>query len=589
MIQPKIVYDNQLKKYSLELKQLNKTLVNLSIARVVLFLGFAFAIYLFFTTWQIAVAIAVVGVLSFLGLLSKYTNIKANRDFKKALVQINKDEIKIASGDFYDRSEGLEFQNPKHDYSLDIDLFGRGSFFQFMNRTVISEGRQVLVDSLTSNSITNITQKQEAVKELKEQMQWRQEFCAIASLASPETSAKISIRWLKGYKLFLPKIMRWIPTVFRSVSVLLITLSSLGYVNFSVTIFWFVIGLIITGLYVKKVNNLATNTNTLKNTFKQYAMLLDKIEAKPFASQMLKAQQLKIKSDTKKASAIFKDLSKALAALDNRNNLFVIFFGNGFFLTDIKNSYRVESWIAQHKNKVSDWFDVISFFDAYNTLGNYAFNHPKFVFPEIKTQGAIISARELGHPLLDSAKRVDSDVLINNEQFFIVTGANMAGKSTFLRSISLHIVMANAGLPVCANSSQYRPVKLITSMRSSDSLADDSSYFFSELTRLKFIVDTIKQGPHFIILDEILKGTNSTDKAIGSRKFVEKLVASRATGIIATHDLSLCEITKSLTNVKNYYFDATINDDELQFDYTLKQGICQNMNASFLLKKMQIV
>lgn len=165
----------------------------------------------------------------------------------------------------------------------------------------------------------------------------------------------------------------------------------------------------------------------------------------------------------------------------------------------------------------------------------------------------------------------------------------MAGKSTFLRTISLHIVMANAGLPVCAKTSEYNPVKLVTSMRTSDSLTDDSSYFFSELTRLKFIVDAIKKEPYFIILDEILKGTNSTDKAIGSRKFVEKLVDGNATGIIATHDLSLCEIEKELSDVQNYYFDAQIVNDELFFDYKLKQGVCQNMNASFLLKKMEIV
>jgi DNA mismatch repair ATPase MutS len=126
-------------------------------------------------------------------------------------------------------------------------------------------------------------------------------------------------------------------------------------------------------------------------------------------------------------------------------------------------------------------------------------------------------------------------------------------------------------------------------MRTTDSLTDDESYFFSELKRLRFIVDKIKTDRYFIVLDEILKGTNSTDKAIGSRKFVEKLIASKATGIIATHDLSLCDAATDLPQVKNYYFDAEIIDDELHFDYQFKKGICQNMNASFLLKKMQII
>jgi len=165
----------------------------------------------------------------------------------------------------------------------------------------------------------------------------------------------------------------------------------------------------------------------------------------------------------------------------------------------------------------------------------------------------------------------------------------MAGKSTFLRSVALHIVMANVGLPVCASKAEYMPVKLITSMRTSDSLVEDSSYFFAELTRLKYIVDTIKDTPYFIVLDEILKGTNSVDKAQGSKKFIEKLVASQATGIIATHDLSLCDIEEQLNQVHNYYFDAEIIEDELYFDYKFKKGICEKMNASFLLKKMNII
>ena len=276
-------------------------------------------------------------------------------------------------------------------------------------------------------------------------------------------------------------------------------------------------------------------------------------------------------------------------ALDNRNNLIGAIFGNGYFLTDLRNSYNIEKWIETYGKKVSDWFEVVSFFDAYNTLANYAFNHQEFVFPEILENNVVVKAKNLGHPLLNKEKRVDSDLTINSEQFFIVTGANMAGKSTFLRTVSLHIVMANIGLPVCAKSSQYSPIKLITSMRTTDSLTDESSYFFSELTRLKHIADAIKNEPYFIVLDEILKGTNSTDKATGSRKFVEKLVASHATGIIATHDLSLCDIEDELEDVKNYYFDAEIINNELHFDYTLKQGVCKNMNASFLLKKMDIV
>ena len=300
-------------------------------------------------------------------------------------------------------------------------------------------------------------------------------------------------------------------------------------------------------------------------------------------------RQLGRQTEAKKASVIFKEYSKLLDALDQRNNIIIAVLGNGFFLRDLYQVYKIEKWIATYKDKVEQWFKVIAFFDAQNSLANFAFNHPNYVFPEIKTNSNVIKATNLGHTLLKETQRIDNDFIIKNQQFFIITGANMAGKSTFLRTVSLSIVMANVGLPVCAEHFEYSPIKLITSMRTSDSLVEDESYFFSELKRLKFIVDEIENDDYFIILDEILKGTNSTDKAIGSKKFVQKLVASNSTGIIATHDLSLCEIEKELNEVENYYFDAEIINDELNFDYQLKDGICKNMNASFLLKKMKIV
>ncbi len=589
MKNPATFYKQQIVKHQEDAKALNKKLLGLSTLRLLVFLAFGIAIYFTFKFWQIALLIGIIGTTVFIYLLSKYTDVKHQRDLKKALIHINEDEIKIALGDFHDRDKGLQFQNPKHFYSLDIDLFGKGSFFQFINRTVIKEGTNTLANVLTANNIDNIKLRQETIKELAQKPKWRQQFSAIASLIHIETEAVKIIDWLKNHQSFLPKIMQRLPLVFSIASVGLLCLTLFKILDFSLLGYWLFVGLGITGMYLKKINLLASNTDKVKDTFKQYALLLNLIENEKFSSELLKNKQEYIQQGHKKASKIFSQFSKHLDALDNRNNMISGIFGNGFLLTDLKNSYKVEQWIEQYGKIVKHWFEVVSFFDAYNTLGNYTFNHPQYVFPKIKENGTVINAKNLGHPLLDKIKRVDSDLSINNQEFFIVTGANMAGKSTFLRTVSLHIVMANVGLPVCAESSIYSPVKLITSMRTSDSLTDDSSYFFSELMRLKFIVDEIQKEHYFIILDEILKGTNSTDKAIGSRKFIKKLVASQATGIIATHDLSLCEIEKELDEVKNYYFDAEIINDELFFGYKLKQGICQNMNASFLLKKMDIV
>lgn len=589
MNNPLAYYQKHLKTYKKQAQKLYGHMTMLSVYRLSVFALTGIGIYVGFKNWQVAVVIGIVGIAVFLYLLSKYNDIKSQKQFKEALVTINQDEIEIASGDFHHRDSGLQFQDPHHFYSLDIDLFGRGSFFQFINRTTINEGTQKLADALKANDITGIVSRQEAIKELSSKPKWRQFYSATSRLVVVETPAKQIIHWLQQYQAFLPKILKWLPLGFTLISMLVFALGLFNVIDAIFIGYWLLVGLGISGIYVKKINVLSANTDKVKETFRQYASLLDLIEKESFSSELLKQKQQQIQQQEKKASDIFRELSKALDALDNRNNFLSAIFGNGFFLSDIKNSYHIEQWISHHADKVTDWFEVVSFFDAYNSLGNYVFNHPDFVFPSIEEKGTVIKATDLGHPLLNKNKRVDSNLTIENEQFFIVTGANMAGKSTFLRTVSLHIVMANVGLPVCAQSSSYSPVKLITSMRTTDSLTDDSSYFFSELTRLKYIVDAIQEEPYFIVLDEILKGTNSTDKAIGSRKFVEKLVASNATGIIATHDLSLCEIEKELYQVKNYYFDAEIINDELHFDYTLKTGVCKNMNASFLLKKMNIV
>lgn len=582
-------YKKQVETYKAEVSKLYKQLTGLSTARLLVFFATVAVVYFTFSNWQLALGFSLFGVVAFLYLLSKHTALKTKHSLKKGLVIINEEELKINSGAFFHRNEGLEFQDPLHNYALDIDLFGRGSFFQFIDRTATKTGAIALSNTLKANDISNIEKRQEAIKELSGKPEWRQHFQATANLIKVETKPNQIVKWLHKHKSFLPKALKRLPLVFSIVSILLLVLGVTKFISISFFGYWLLIGLAITGKYLKKINDLAANTDKIRDTFRQYAQLLNAIETETFTSEVLQQKQKEIQLKTKKASAILTDLAKAMDALDNRNNIISAIFGNGYFLTDIKNSYAIEEWIETYHDKVEDWFKVVTFLDANNSLGNYAFNHKQYVYPKILEEGKQTTVTALGHPLLKTQKRVDNDFKIENEQFFIITGANMAGKSTFLRTVSLHIVMANVGLPVCAKSSEYVPIKLITSMRTSDSLTDDSSYFFSELTRLKYIVDAIAKDNYFIILDEILKGTNSTDKAIGSRKFVEKLVASNATGIIATHDLSLCEIEKDLEKIKNYYFDAQIINNELYFDYSFKKGICQNMNASFLLKKMEII
>ncbi len=589
MTHPSEFYKLQIEIHSEELQKIKRKLAVSSTTRLIVFLAACAVIYFFFGNTEVIIATIVLAIIVFIYLVSKHSGLQYNRDLKKALISQNETELEVLNRAFHHLPSGEKYKDPLHFYSQDIDLFGRGSFFQYSNRTALESGSDFLAKLFTENKIDSIPTKQQAIGELSAMPEWRQHFSAIASLVKTEISANEVTDWLKDYKTFVPKWIKPVSILFSIISIGLIVLNYFDMVSGYAIGGWFLLGLAISGVYLKKVNNLSSHTSKIQSTFEQFYKLILEIENENFSSQILSEKRNSVIESTTKASTILKEFARYLDVLGQGD---IMIFGtiiNAFTLRNLRQSYNIEKWIEAHKESVPVWFDVITFFDAYNSLGNFTFNHPNYVFPNIIDDVPVLKVKGAGHPLLKETTMVRNDFQINSEEFFIVTGANMAGKSTFLRTVSLQIVMGNIGLPVCAEKSEYSPIKLITSMRTTDSLTDDESYFFSELKRLKFIVDEIKTDRYFIILDEILKGTNSTDKAIGSRKFVEKLVASNSTGIIATHDLSLCVAAEELPEVKNYFFDARIENDELFFDYTFKPGICQNMNASFLLKKMQIV
>ena len=589
MSEPLEFYEQEKKRFELQRVLLIKKISLFSIMRLGLFLLAFPAAYYAFQNKPLLAVIILSSIIGFVFLVLRHQSLVNERKLCEQLIQINGVEIDALNRKYSSLHDGSEYIDAKHYYSNDIDLFGKGSFFQYMNRAATVSGRNALAELLLENNPDQIASRQEVIIELSEKVSWRQRFLALAKMVSVDVDHKTIISWIHSYKSFLPSIMTYLPFVFSSLSILFALLLVFNFVSFYLLVIWFFIGLFINFPYFQRINHLYLDAGLIKDTFKQYHSLLQEIEDLPINSPLAVDQQHKIRSSKKKASVIFKEFSKILDAFDQRNNMLFGILGNGFFLWDIRQTSKIDVWIKTYQFQVESWFDVIAYFDAQISLANYVYNHPDHHFPEIVQNKAVILAEDLGHPILDKQIRVNNDFSINEKDFHIVTGANMAGKSTFLRTISLGLVMANTGLPVCAKKMLYSPIKLITSMRTSDSLAEESSYFYAEIMRLKFIVEQMKQEKYFIILDEILKGTNSKDKAIGSRKFVEKLVKSGSTGIIATHDLSLCDIEKVYPEIHNQYFDAMIRNEELYFDYTLKEGICTNMNASFLLKKMEII
>jgi DNA mismatch repair ATPase MutS len=325
--------------------------------------------------------------------------------------------------------------------------------------------------------------------------------------------------------------------------------------------------------------------------FRKYGELFDGIEKENFKSELLTNLQDNLKNDSSTAREKVNRLSSIISAFDNRLNLLAGVILNGLFLWDIQCMLRLEKWKTHNKDKIQQWFNVLGEYDAFSSLANYACNNPEFVYP-VPDSEVILEFKQSGHPLIPYDTRIDNDIRLSGQgKFIIITGANMAGKSTFLRTVSINLLLGMMGAPVCAQSARFSPVDIFSSMRTSDSLQKNESYFYAELKRLNSLLEHLGKGNRlFIVLDEILKGTNSADKQKGSRAVLEKIIRLNGLGLIATHDLDLAELEKKYPdNLVNRCFEIEIEGDNIHFDYKLYEGITKRMNALLLLQQMGII
>jgi DNA mismatch repair ATPase MutS len=264
---------------------------------------------------------------------------------------------------------------------------------------------------------------------------------------------------------------------------------------------------------------------------------------------------------------------------------------NTTVMFDLQCVYRLEKWKAENASSLEQWLNVVNEVEVLVSIGTFSYNNGKFVFPTLNADRRL-NGVELGHPMIQEEERIVNDIRLDSDQsIMIITGANMAGKSTFLRTLGVNVILSLTGAPVCAKEFDCPLVEIRSGMRTADSLKDHQSYFFAELNRLKSIVDELRTGKHLLVLlDEILKGTNSTDKQAGSIALVKQLIQYPSLVLIATHDLVLGELEKQYPQqIHNYCFEPSIVDDQLSFDYKLKRGIAEKMNATFLMKKMGII
>jgi DNA mismatch repair ATPase MutS len=343
---------------------------------------------------------------------------------------------------------------------------------------------------------------------------------------------------------------------------------------------------------IRKITLIQESYNKTLKMLSTYVHLIELADKQSMESPLLTSLKKEFESHGKKAPLILSILAKELDRLDLRNNLILYALLEGSMFWQLRQMLRIERWKEEYGTHLLQWLEALGQLDALCALGTFAFNHEEYTYPIITDKPFVFRAKDMGHPLMHREQCVVNDVEIPQQPYFlIITGANMAGKSTYLRTIGCNYILACIGAPVCCSSLEIYPAHLMTSLRTSDSLANNESYFFAELKRLQQILDRLKSGEEmFIILDEILKGTNSMDKQKGSLALVKQLLQLKTNGIIATHDLLLGDLKQHFPDeISNYCFEADIQNNELTFSYQLREGVAQNMNACFLMQKMGIV
>lgn len=592
MNEPDRLYFEKLLFYTDELQQISAKVKRFAWYRFVAFVGIFLPLILF--GWAIvALYCALPLIVLFFWLIKRniqLDKIKQTLVVKKKLLE---DELKALDHSFLHFENGEQFLSAEHPFAYDLDLFGEGSLFQYLNRTATVEGKQCLADWVQKplKGKEEIEQRQEAIKELAEMPLWRLDFLTEGNLFQETEVQYNEIRSWSAMKQGLnhSNLLKWLIRIVPAMTVLTVIPAILGWSNFYL-VTMVVVQFLLLFSWQKRVNYYFAFFCRKSDMLAKYMQLLRKIEAKEFQSPYL--CELKKKVTEPSAGKIFGELKSLVKEFEYRQNILVGVVLNGFLTWDIRCVYKLWKWHNENRSRLAGWLEIIAQMDAFISLANYANNHSFFVYPEITDQDFTLCASELGHPLLKKDKRVNNDIEIEGwSKIMIVTGANMAGKSTFLRTVGINILLAEIGAPVCAKSMKIMPVDLYTNMRTTDSLLKDESYFFAELKRIKTVLDRLAAGEQiFVILDEMLKGTNSVDKLNGSKELVRKLAQHQCAAMIATHDLKLSDMENELPQqVFNKCFEIRIENNELVFDYKLSDGVTQTMNATFLMKRMGII
>lgn len=594
-MEPKQFYQQRLEELQAQLKKLQQRKSSFAWLR----LGAIIAIIAgFYLLWSLGVIYVIIASVLLLFIFTRliYADLKNQSKIEHTnhLIQINEDELKALAGDYYDFDSGTEHIPKEHPYANDLDIFGRASVFQYINRTTSEPGSKQLAEYLKSPaSINEISERQIAIKELSGKALWIQDLQANGKKNKITFSTKNRLEnWMKVPPVFSDfKPWKWLRYILPLIILSVVTLYIFNKVGDTI----FYAALLIFAVIAYQINKFVApiheQLSKVADELSTLSSSINAIEKEEFQSPLLTNLQSAFLQQNKKASDDISGIKKILDRLDIRYNMFLSLPLNLLLLWNLQQVLDLEKWKKNQQNNFNSWFNTLADFETLNSFGILLFNHPEWIFPTINSGYFSIEGTEIGHPLIPEKKRVNNFIDIpNNSELMLVTGSNMAGKSTYLRSVGVNVVLAMAGSPVCAQTFSVSHVQVISSMRITDNLEESTSTFYAELKKLKTIIEKVNAGERvFILLDEILRGTNSLDRHTGSKALIKQLINKKAAAVIATHDLELADLKEDFSkHILNYHFDVQVSNDELYFDYRLKPGICNSLNASILMKKIGI-
>lgn len=587
-------YFQREERFQKESKAFRRKVTLFSVVRLVHFLliPLLFVLLMDVSVWLSIFVALVLGVL-FGFSIRQHISYQLEEKVCDYISQLNRNEIKSVEGNLKGFDGGLEFKPKDHKYASDLDVFGESSLFALINRTSTWPGRRKLADWLLDLALVDVViNRQEAVKELTDRVDFRQKLQSFrirtADLGNNPASV---LEWIQSENLIAnPTKVLLLILVFSVISFAGIALAAMGkgYGLLTISVVCnLLIGLRYGGL-IKVVHEKLSRASSYLDL---YSLIIGHIKTQTFESKLLIEYYHCFFNGDHSASHSIKRFSKILERFDLRLNVMLSIPLNLFFFWDIWQLISLERWKVKHGKDISLWFETLGEFEAISSLANLAFNNKEWIFPKINQTAFLYNAKDLGHPLISKGKRVCNDLsFVGSGAMLLVTGSNMSGKSTFLRTLGINMVLAGAGSPVCASSCELALRTPFTSMRVADSLEENISTFYAELKRISDIIKSVNNGEQVILLlDEVLRGTNSNDRHKGALALLRQLVASESVGVMATHDLELADpslITDG--RLLPFFFDVQVDGDELYFDYKLHKGKCTTLNASILMRKMGI-